>query len=140
MNDNVFELLEPGPDSVALARIVTDPASTPVSTSVATPPLVEPGAAKPTEPGPPVCPNDIAAVLSRPVSTVFPYASWIVAVKLRGVPKARSDVPPVSEICEASAWTTLSVAVPVAPPPWTVTVFPAPAVFSVRAFAKVWTP
>ena len=50
----VFELVEPGPDNFAVARIVTDPATTPVTTSVATPPLVELGAAKLTEPGPSV--------------------------------------------------------------------------------------
>ena len=91
----VLELVA-DPFTVPLALIVTLPARLPVTTSVATPLLVELGVAKLTEPGGVlVCEKLRASVESGPEVMGLPAASSIVAVKVRvgprrGRPSSRS--------------------------------------------------
>ena len=87
------------PCTVPAALMVTEPSPLPVTTSVATPPTVELGVAKLTEPVPVVWEKVRASVESTPDKvTVLPAVPSMVAVKVRVVPEARLAVKPVSAI------------------------------------------
>ena len=79
-----------------VASIVTGPTSTPVTVFVATPLEAVALPVPLTVPAPDCCANATTVELSD--VTVFPAASWIVAVSARVAPEARSAVEPVSAI------------------------------------------
>jgi hypothetical protein len=99
---------------VALARSVTEPATLPVTVSVATPPLAATAAKPVTEPVPLVWLKVMVAVLSIPLVTVFPSASSIVAVNGRVEPDDRLAVDPDNTICEAAPDATTAELAPLA--------------------------
>ena len=99
----------------AVASIVTVPASCPVIVLVATPLEAVALPAPLTVPLPLCCAKAITVVLSE--VTVFPAASWIVAVSTRVAPDARSAAEPVRAMSAAAPWTTVNAArVPVVRP------------------------
>ena len=99
----------------AVASIVTEPARTPVIVLVATPPVAVALPAPLTVPAPDAVAKATTVELSE--VTVFPAASWIVAVRVRVAPEARSAVEPVSAIWAAAPWTTVNApSVPVVSP------------------------
>ena len=79
-----------------MASIVTEPASSPVIVFVATPPAAVALPVPLTVPAPHCCANATTVELSA--VTVFPAASWIVAVRTRVAPEVRSAVEPLSAI------------------------------------------
>ena len=99
----------------AVASIVTDPASTPVIVFVATPLEAVALPLPLTVPAPEALAKATTVELSE--VTVFPAASWSVAVSTRVAPEVRSAVEPVSAICVAAPWTTVKApSVPVVSP------------------------
>ena len=81
----------------ALACIVTEPASSPVTVLPATPLATVALPVPVTVPAPEALANAITVELSE--RTVFPDASRTVAVSARVAPDVRLDVEPVSTIC-----------------------------------------
>jgi hypothetical protein len=106
---SVFETVVPGPLRADEARIVTDPATLPVTVFVATPDAAADVPVPEREPDPVVCAKVTVTEASAPVVTVFPPASSIAAVTTRVEPDANGDVDPVSTICEAGPIVTLNV-------------------------------
>ena len=99
----------------AVASITTGPARTPVIVFVATPLAAVAFPVPVTVPAPDALAKATTVELSE--VTVFPAASWIVAVSTRVAPDARSAVDPVSVIWAAAPWTTLKApSVPVVSP------------------------
>ena len=89
----------------AVASIVTGPTRAPVIVLVATPAEAVALPVPLTVPRP-----DVLAKATRVEPsevTVFPAASWIVAVSSRVAPEARLAVEPVSASCVAAPWTTV---------------------------------
>jgi hypothetical protein len=86
----------PSVSAPAVASIVTGPARTPVIVFVATPATAVSLPVPVTVPAPEAFANATTVVLSE--VTVFPAASWIVAVRTRVAPEVRSAVEPVSAI------------------------------------------
>ena len=83
----------------AVASIVTEPASAPVIVLVATPAAAVALPVPVTVPAPDALANATTVVLSA--VTVLPAASWIVAVRTRVAPEARSAVEPVRTMSAA---------------------------------------
>ena len=99
----------------AVASIVTEPTSAPVTVFVATPLAAVAVPVPVTVPAPDCLPNVITVELSA--VTTFPAASRIVAVRTRVAPEARFAVEPVSAMSAAAPWTTVKEAsVPVVSP------------------------
>ena len=88
-----------------VASIVTEPTSAPVIVLVATPPAAVALPVPVTVPAPEALAKATTVVLSE--VTVFPAASWIVAVSTRVAPEARLAVEPVKAIWVAAPWTTV---------------------------------
>ena len=84
----------------AVACIVTEPTSAPVIVFVATPEAAVAVPVPVTVPAPDCFENVTTVELSE--VTVFPYASWIVAVRTRVAPEVRFAVEPVSAIWAAA--------------------------------------
>ena len=91
---------------VAAASIVTDPIRTPVIVFVANPPAAVAVPVPVTVPAPDCLAKLTTLVLSE--VTVFPAASWIVAVSTRVEPEARFAVEPVRATRVAAPWTTVN--------------------------------
>ena len=91
---------------VAAASIVTDPIRTPVIVFVANPPAAVAVPVPVTVPAPDCLAKLTTLVLSE--VTVFPAASWIVAVSTRVEPEARFAVEPVRATWVAAPWTTVN--------------------------------
>ena len=91
----------------AVASIVTEPTRTPVIVFVATPFAAVALPLPLTVPAPEAFAKATTVELSA--VTVFPAASWIVAVRTRFAPEARSAVEPESAICVAALWTTVKL-------------------------------
>ena len=85
---------------VAVASIVTEPASWPVTVLVATPATAVSLPVPLTVPAPEALPKATTVVLSE--VTVLPAASWTVAVSMRVAPEVRLVVEPVSETWAAA--------------------------------------
>ena len=86
-----------------------------------------------TVPIPDCLANAITVELSE--ATVFPAASWIVAVSTRVPPEDRFAVEPLSAICVAAPWTMLNEpSVPVASPPAVASMVTGPARTPVTVF------
>ena len=99
----------------AVASIVTEPTSAPVTVFVATPLAAVAVPVPVTVPAPDCFPNVITVELSA--VTTFPAASRIVAVRTRVAPEARLAVEPVSAMSAAAPWTTVKAPrVPVVSP------------------------
>ena len=108
---------DPGAKPVAEAVIVTGPTAFPVTVNVATPAtaFVEPRPVIVAVPA--VFANVTLSMLFGPEVTVFPLASWIVAVSNRVLLDARSAVDPLSaSFVAALAFTTIPLCVPVIAP------------------------
>ena len=91
---------------VAVASIVTEPASAPVTVLVATPPAAVALPVPVTVPAPEAWAKATTVELSE--VTVFPAASWIVAVSTRVAPEVREVVAPLRAIWAAAPWTTVN--------------------------------
>ena len=89
----------------AVASIVTEPTSAPVTVLVATP-LAAVAVPVPVTVPAPDCLEKVTTVVLSPV-TVLPAASWIVAVRTRVAPEVRLVVAPLSAIWVAAPWTTV---------------------------------
>ena len=99
----------------AVASIVTEPTSAPVIVFVATP-LAAVAVPVPVTVPAPDCLAKVTTVVLSAV-TVFPAASWIVAVRTRVAPEVRLAVDPLSVIWAAAPWTTVKApSVPVVSP------------------------
>ncbi len=99
----------------AVASIVTEPTSAPVTVFVATPAAAVSVPVPLTVPAPEALAKSTTVVLSE--VTVLPAASWSVAVRTRVAPEVRFAVAPVSAIWAAAPWTTVKApSVPVVRP------------------------
>ena len=99
----------------AVASIVTEPASAPVTVFVATPATAVSLPVPVTVPAPDALAKATTVELSE--VTVLPAASWIVAVSTRVAPEVRLVVAPVRAIWAAAPWTTVKApSVPVVRP------------------------